>query len=241
VFAVGLYVRGRRRSAELELQTERLEQERAEQAQAVAEERARIARELHDVVAHSVSATVVQAEAAEEVLGDEPERARQSLTRIQDTGREALGEMRRLLGIMRDETERGVPAPQPCVADLERLVEESRAEDLVVTLTVDGVRRELPAGVELSAYRIVQEALTNVRKHAGRPAEASVVVRYRDAAVELEVTDDGQGPSGGGVHGHGLVGMRERVAFFGGEFSVGPGEGGGYVVRASFPLPAVQR
>jgi signal transduction histidine kinase len=241
VFAAGLYVGGRRRSAELQLKTERLERERAEQSQAVAEERARIARELHDVVAHSVSATVVQAEAAEEVLSHAPDRARQSLARIQDTGREALGEMRRLLGIMRDAPGGEELAPQPRVADLERMVEESQAEDLSVTLTVEGELRELPAGVELSAYRIIQEALTNVRKHAGRPANASVVVRYGEAALELEIVDDGQGLSAEGGQGHGLVGMRERVAFFGGEFSAGPGKEGGFVVRARFPLPAVQR
>jgi signal transduction histidine kinase len=238
VFAAGLYVRGRRRSAELELRAERLERERAERDRAVAEERARIARELHDVVAHSVSATVVQAEAAEEVLGRAPDRARQSLVRIQDTGRGALGEMRRLLGIMRDDAQGGELAPQPRVADVERLVDETRAEGLPVTLTVEGERRDLPVGVELSAYRIVQEALTNVRKHAGRPAKASVVVRYGIAALELEVADDGRGATAPTAGGHGLVGMRERVAFFGGEFSAGPAAAGGFVVRARFPLPA---
>jgi signal transduction histidine kinase len=241
VFAAGLYVRGRRRSAELELQTERLERERAEQAHAVAEERARIARELHDVVAHSVSATVVQAEAAEEVLFRSPDRARQSLSRIQHTGREALGELRRLLGIMRSEEEREGLTPQPRVADVERLVEQARADDLPVTLAIEGQRRELPPGVDLSAYRVVQEALTNVRKHAGRPARASVVVRYGETALELEIADDGQGPRAGDGYGHGLIGMRERVGFFGGEFSAGAGAKGGFVVQARFPLPAVER
>jgi signal transduction histidine kinase len=241
VFAVGLSVRGRRRSAELELQTERLQRERAEQAQAVAEERARIARELHDVVAHSVSATVVQAEAAEEVLSDAPDRARESLVRIQDTGREALGEMRRLLGVMRGGAESGEVAPQPRLADVERLVEETRADDLPVELTVQGRRRELSPGIELSAYRIVQEALTNVRKHAGRSAKARVVVRYGEAALELEISDDGRGARAGDGHGQGLIGMRERVAFFGGEFGAGPGANGGFVVRARFPLPGMQR
>jgi signal transduction histidine kinase len=241
VFAVGLYVRGRRRSAELERRTDRLERERAEQAQAVAEERARIARELHDVVAHSVSATVVQAEAAEEVLSDSPDSARQSLVRIQDSGREALREMRRLLGIMRNGGQSADLNPQPRIADIERLVEETEAEHLPVTLIVEGERRELPAGVELSAYRIVQEALTNVRKHAGQRAKASVVVRYGDSAVEIEIADDGQGPTAPHGGGHGLIGMRERVAFFGGEFSARPAETGGFVVRARFPLPAVQR
>jgi signal transduction histidine kinase len=238
IFAAGLYVQGRRRSAELERRAERLERERAERDSAVAEERARIARDLHDVVAHSVSATVVQAEAAEEVLGEAPDRARRSLVRIQDTGREALGEMRRLLGIMRDDPQGGALAPQPRVADVGRLVEETRAEGLPVTLTVEGERRELPAGVELSAYRIVQEALTNVRKHALRPARASIVVRYGIAALELEIADDGRGATAPDAGGHGLVGMCERVAFFGGEFSAGPGAAGGFVVRARFPLAA---
>ena len=241
VFAVGLYVRGRRRSAELERQAERLERERAEQAHAVAEERARIARELHDIVTHTISATVVQAEAADEVLSDAPDRARQSLKRIQDAGREALSEMRRLLGVMGSEEQSGELAPQPRVADLERLVEDTRTQDLSVTLIVEGERREVPAGVDLSAYRIVQEALTNVRKHAGRPVKGNVVLRYSDATLELEIADDGQGMRAGDGHGHGLIGMQERVAFFGGEFSAEPGAEGGFVVRACFPLPRLAR
>jgi signal transduction histidine kinase len=240
VFAAGLYVQGRRRSVELERRAERLERERAERDRAVAEERAQIARELHDVVAHSVSATVVQAEAAEEVLGEAPDRARRSLVRIQDTGREALGEMRRLLGIMRDDAQGGALAPQPRVADVGRLAEETRAAGLPVTLTVEGERRELSAGIELSAYRIVQEALTNVRKHAVRPTEASIVVRYGVSALELQVADDGRAATAPGTGGHGLIGMRERVAFFGGEFSAGTGATGGFVVWARLPLPAVE-
>ncbi len=239
VFAAGLYVRGRRRTAQLELETERLERERAEQAHAVAEERARIARELHDIVAHSVSATVLQAEAADEVLTHSPDRARQSLDKIKHTGREALGELRLLLGIMRNENEGQRIAPQPRVADLERLVEEAQAEDLAVTLTIEGERRELPPGIDLSAYRIVQEALTNVRKHAGRPANASVVVRYAETTLELEIVDDGQGPRAQDGHGQGLIGMHERVLLFGGDLHAGPGAVGGFVVRARFPLPPV--
>jgi signal transduction histidine kinase len=241
VFAMGLYVQGRRRSAELELHAGRLERERAEQARAVTEERARIARELHDVVAHSVSATVVQAEAAEEVLSRSPDSARHSLTRIQQTGREALGELRRLLGVMRSGAEDDELAPQPRIVDLGRLVDEANSADLAVTLTIEGQPRALPPGVELSAYRIVQEAMTNVRKHAGRPARASVVVGYRDTMLELEIADDGQGPSSSEAHGHGLIGMRERVAFFGGEFSAGAGANGGFVVQARFPLPALEQ
>ncbi|MDP8910255.1 MAG: histidine kinase, partial [Chloroflexota bacterium] len=225
--------------AQLELETERLERERAEQAHAVAEERARIARELHDIVAHSVSATVLQAEAADEVLTHSPDRARQSLDKIKHTGREALGELRLLLGIMRNENEGQRIAPQPRVADLERLVEEAQAEDLAVTLTIEGERRELPPGIDLSAYRIVQEALTNVRKHAGRPANASVVVRYAETTLELEIVDDGQGPRAQDGHGQGLIGMHERVLLFGGDLHAGPGAVGGFVVRARFPLPPV--
>ena len=240
VFAAGLYVRGRRDTAAVELRATRLEHERVDRERAVAEERARIARELHDVVAHSVSATVIQAEAAEEVLDQEPERARQSLVRIQDTGREALDEMRRLLGIMRGEREGEELVPQPRVGDIERLADEARAAKLPVTLRIEGEPRALPPGIELSAYRIVQEALTNIRKHAGRPASATIVVRYADAALELEIADDGSGPQIKDGRGHGLIGMRERVAFFGGEFTAGEGEAGGFVVRARFALPAMQ-
>jgi signal transduction histidine kinase len=237
VFAAGLLVRGRRHSAELEERAARLEREHADQARTVAEERARIARELHDVVAHSVSAAVVQAEAAEEVLDDQPDRARQSLVRIQDSGREAMGEMRRLLGIIRASGEAEL-APQPRLADLERLVDEARAAGMDATLTVEGTPRAVPPGVDLSAYRIVQEALTNVRKHAGRSAAATVLVRYADAALELEIADDGSGPGTRNGRGHGLIGMRERVEFFAGEFSAGPGDAGGFVVRARFALAA---
>ncbi len=237
-FVAGMYMRSRRRTADLERQADRLRREGEEQARAVSDERARIARELHDVVAHSVSAAVVQAEAADEVLDREPEKARQSLARIQRSGREALGEMRRLLGIMRNGE--GL-APQPRIADLGRLIDEAQMDDLAVTLTVEGRRRDLPPGIDLSAYRVVQEAVTNVRKHAGRPAQASVLLRYRDATLELEIVDDGQGPAAGDRRGHGLIGMHERVAFFGGEFSAGPTDAGGFSVKARFPLPGIER
>jgi signal transduction histidine kinase len=240
-FVAGMYVRGRRQAAALERQAERLRREREEHAGAVAEERARIARELHDVIAHNVSATVLQAEAAEEVMGRAPEQARQALVRIQGAGREALAEMRRLLGIMRDEGGRDGLSPQPRVADLARLVEDARGDGLAVTFTVVGEPRWLPAGVDLSAYRIAQEALTNVRKHAGRPAKAGVVLSYADTALELEIADDGRGPAARDRAGRGLVGMRERVDFLGGELSAGPGADGGFVVRARFPLPGPQR
>ncbi len=240
-FLAGVYVRSRRRSDALEREAERLRREREQQERAVAEERARIARELHDVVAHNVSATVVQAEAAEEVLGEQPESARRSLEQIQHSGREALGEMRRLLGVMRSHDDEGRLTPQPRLADLQRLVDDARAADMPVTLTVEGERRELPPGIELSAYRIVQEALTNVRKHAGRPVSADVLLRYEEAALSLEITDDGYGARAQDGHGLGLIGMRERVAFFGGDFSAEPAAERGFVVRARFPLPSVER
>jgi signal transduction histidine kinase len=180
---------------------------------------------------------VIQAEAAEEVLDDQPERARQSLVRIQDSGREAMGEMRRLLGIIRGDDAADL-APQPRLTDIERLVDDARAAGLDATLAVEGTPRPLPPGVDLSAYRIVQEALTNVRKHAGRSAAATVLVRYADAALELEIADDGRGPEARNGGGHGLIGMRERAELFAGEFSAGPGEAGGFVVCARFALPA---
>jgi signal transduction histidine kinase len=238
VFAIGLYVGGRRQSRELQRRTERLERERAEQAHAIAEERARIARELHDVVAHGLSATVIQAEAAEGVLAREPEKARRSLHRIQATSREALREMRRLLKIVRaPESTDDDLSPQPRLDQLDRLV-EAAGDEPRVELRVDGARREVPPGVDLSAYRIVQEALTNVRRHAGRSASVTVTVHYGEGSLDIEIADDGTGPQSSDGFGHGLIGMRERVLFFGGRFSAGPGEKGGFVVRASFPLAA---
>ena len=227
--------------AGLEDRSSRLEREREEQArQAVADERARIARELHDVVAHNVSVVTVQAGAARRILRSDPERAAEALAAIELTGRQALAEMRRLLGVLRPEDAASEAlAPQPSVADVGVLVEQVRDAGLAVDLEVEGPRRDLPSGVDLSAYRIVQEALTNTLKHAG-PARARVVVRYGTSALELEVSDDGRGMAEAlaGVKGagHGLVGMRERVALYGGQLSAGPLRGGGYLVRASLPL-----
>jgi signal transduction histidine kinase len=224
-FAGGLFVRARRHAA-------RLEAERRDREAAIAEERARIARELHDIVAHSVSATVVQAEAAEEVLEREPERARASLHRIQGASREALGEMRRLLGDMRG----GEPLPRG-VADLEALVAAAREDGLAVALDVGPLPGPVPPGVDLSAFRIVQESLTNARRHAGPRAQVRVTVRDAGGAIEVEVADDGCGvPSGNGGAGLGLVGMRERAEFFGGTLDAGPGPDGGFVVRARLPV-----
>ncbi|HSC93251.1 MAG TPA: sensor histidine kinase [Gaiellaceae bacterium] len=202
---------------------------------AVADERARLARELHDVVAHSVSTIVVQAEAGEALLEHDPERARESFHAITGSGRQALAELRRMLGLLRSAD--GAPdlGPQPGLGQLESLVEQMRAVGLPVELSVEGRPRALPPGVDLSAYRIVQEALTNALKHA-RPAHARVTVRYGEDDVELEVVDDGDGPGPVASGGLGLAGMRERVRLYGGSLEAGRGSAGGFSVRARLPV-----
>jgi signal transduction histidine kinase len=234
---VGKAMRGRvAHMSVLELRAETAEREREQRAEEAArEERARIARELHDVIAHSVSVMVVQAAAAEEVLRKAPERALEPIRAVQDTGRQALAEMARLLGMLRrDGAELGL-APQPGLDDLAALVEQTRVAGLPVELQIEGAARPVPLGADLSAYRIVQEALTNARKHAGK-ARATVIVRYRTEAIEIEVADDGHSVGNGDRGGHGLVGMRERVALFGGELHTGPQAGGGFRVYARLPL-----
>ena len=203
--------------------------------EAVVAERARIARELHDVVAHSVSVMVVQAQAGPRLLSV-PESAGEAFRSIETTGREALVELRRLLGVLRGGEEQLATTPQPGLDRLDALVEQVRAAGLQVDLRVEGEPVQLPAGVDLSAYRIVQEALTNTLKHAGR-AEAEVIIRFEPSALELEVLDNGSGPA---THpngsGHGLAGMRERVALYGGVLEAGSRKGHGFVVRARLPL-----
>ena len=203
--------------------------------EAVVEERARIARELHDAIAHNVSMMVVQAGAERRVLEAENGTTREVLETIERVGRGALTEMRRLVGMLRSDT--GKPlTPQPGLDDLPTLVGQVREAGLPVELHVEGEPRELPVGIELSAYRIVQEALTNALKHAG-DAHASVRVRYGVDSLELEVVDDGGGApalvSGGG---HGLVGMRERVALYGGTLDAGRRQSGGFAVRVLLPI-----
>ncbi len=202
--------------------------------EAVVEERARIARELHDVVAHHVSIIVVQAGAERRMLGDEQADTREVLETVERTGRSALTETRRLLGMLRDESPEPL-TPQPGLDDVPMLVEQLCEAGLPVELDLDGERRELPDGIDLSAYRIIQEALTNTLKHAGG-AHATVRVSYRSDSLELEIADDGRGgapiASGGG---HGLVGMRERVALCGGRFDAGHTSSGGFVVRVVLP------
>jgi signal transduction histidine kinase len=228
------------RALELQERAARFEREREEQARAaVAVERRRIARDLHDVIAHSVSVMTVQAGAARLLLAKEPKRAREPILSVEETGRQALADMRRLLGVLR--TEEGVPAlaPQPGLARLDALLAQSRTAGLPVELSVEGEQKALSPGVDLAAYRIVQEALTNVRKHAG-PARARVAVSYKGDVLELEVTDDGPAAPNGQGRGHGLIGMRERAALYGGTLEAGPRPGCGYTVRARLPLAPEQ-
>jgi signal transduction histidine kinase len=224
----------------LEERAAALERERdANMRVAAAEERARIARELHDVLSHSVSVMVVQAGAERMALGSGRAAPGDALVAIEQTGRQALDEMRRLLGLLRAGDEPPAHAPQPTVAELDRLVSQLCEAGLPVELVVQGEPIVLPPGVAVSAYRIVQEALTNVLKHAG-PASARVVVRYAPHELELEVADDGRGRHQADGVGHGLVGMRERVALYGGDFDAGARNGGGFVVRARLPLAATR-
>jgi signal transduction histidine kinase len=221
---------------ELAERARRLEREQAAAAErAVAEERQRIARELHDVIAHSVSVMTVQAGAVRRLLKPQQEKERQALETIEATGREALTEMRRLVGLLREQGAMPEFAPQPGMATIDSLLESVRAAGLPVDLEVAGTPRDLPAGVDLAAYRVVQEALTNALKYAG-PARAWVFVRWRPEELELEIANDGTGDGRGMGGGHGLAGMRERVSLYGGEIDAGERDGGGYVVRARLPI-----
>jgi signal transduction histidine kinase len=211
-----------------------------EARRAVAEERARIARELHDVVAHNVSLMVVQAVAADDVFDTRPDQSREALRAIEASGRAALAELRRLLDTVRPDAGRDANDPQPGLEQLDTLVASVRAAGLDVAVRYEsppGPPVDVPAGVDLSAYRIVQEALTNTLRHA-RATRAAVTVRYTSAAVEVEVTDDGSGPGHATESGRGLVGMRERVALLGGTLEVGAAARGGFRVSAALPLGA---
>ncbi len=222
----------------LEDRAARLERERDAQAKiAAAAERARIARELHDVVAHNVSVMVVQADGASYALGSEPERARQALGTIAATGRQALAEMRRLLGVLRSGDEQAELAPLPGIDQLRDLLDQTRAAGRTVSFTLDGTPRPLSEGVGLAAYRVVQESLTNTRKHGGIGASVAVSLHYQADALVVRVTDDGRGAAatddGAGL---GLTGMRERVGIYGGSVQAGPRQAGGYQVTATLPL-----
>jgi signal transduction histidine kinase len=222
-----LRARGRR-LVELTEHAARVEQE------AIEAERNRIARELHDVVSHSISVIAIQAQAVRRRLGPEQEREAADLRVVETTARQAMGEMRRLLGVLRADGERLPLAPQPGLDQLPRLVESARATGLRVELAVDGTAVPLSPGIDLAAYRIVQEALTNALKHA-HASTVTVHVRYRGRDLELVVEDDGVGMNGTPGGGHGLYGMRERVALYGGTFELG-GSDRGFRVRAQLPF-----
>ena len=227
-----------------ELHEAALREQEAQELQALraaADERRRLAREMHDVVAHSVSVMVVQAGGARRILERDPERAVAAAAQIERTGREALAEMRRLLGMLhRDDDEHDARAPQPTMAGVGALVERAKEAGLPVELHVSGEQRSLPAGLDLAAFRVVQEGLTNALKYAEH-APTDVHVRWGERTLELEVLDRGPGPARermGGEGGHGLVGMRERVKLYGGELEAGRRRGGGFRIRAKLPLVA---
>jgi signal transduction histidine kinase len=241
-WTLGIALRARRESLEARVREadERAKVERQTAARAVAEERLQIAQELHDVVAHSMSVIAVQAGAGSHVLDEHPEQARAALDAIGATARGTLTELRRLLGVLRDDQGERSHVPAPGLADLPRLVEDVRAAGVPVALHVSGTAGCEPnGGVELSAYRVVQEALTNVMKHAGAPTHVDVSVRHDPGVLVVEVVDDGRGAAGrpavNGAGGHGHLGMRERVELWGGELEVGPRAGGGYRVSARLP------
>lgn len=239
VYVLGLHMRTRRAYLRsVEERAARLERERDNEVKvAMAAERARIARELHDVVAHNVSVIVVQADGASYAIDTDVGRARQALDTISSTGRLALAEMRRLLGVLRENDDAGAFAPQPGVAQLDDLVEQVRASGLAVTYEVDGTPAAMSEGRQLTVYRVVQEALTNTLKHGGPRVNVSVRLRYAEDALEIRVDDDGRGaaaPDDG--RGHGLVGMRERVAVYGGSVHAAPRAGGGFEVVALIPV-----
>jgi signal transduction histidine kinase len=227
---LGVFVRARSQAASLAARNAALERQAGQSA---AQERARIARELHDIVAHHLSVVVLQAGGAR-ASGNHHE---QALEKIERSGRQALGEMRRLLGVLREPDDEPGLAPQPGLGQLNALAESVRQAGLPVCLVVDGDQEKPPAAAGVSAYRIVQEALTNVLRHAG-PARARVTVGCADDEITIQVTDDGAGTPGAGARtgGHGLAGMRERVALFGGELAAGPEPGGGFAVRARLPI-----
>jgi signal transduction histidine kinase len=220
----------------LEEKAARLEAQRhAEAKVAAAAERARIARELHDVVAHHVSVMVVQADGAGYVLRSDPDRAAAALAAVSATGRQALTELRRLLGVLRSSDQHADLAPVPGLGELRELLDQARAAGLEVSYTLTGAPRDLPEGAELAAYRVVQESLTNTRKHAGLAANAAVRLEYQHDGLIVQVTDDGMAAPSGEPGGHGLAGMRERVTMYGGTVTAGRLPGGGFRVRAWLP------
>ncbi len=236
-WAVGSAVRQRSETArEATSRADRLEQEsRLEAARVAAEERTRIARELHDIVSHSLSVVTIQTQAVRRRLGPDHAAEAADLAAVETTARDALAEMRRLFGVLRAEGESAALAPQPGLADLSRLVEHARSAGVAARLLVEGEPRDLPPGVDLAAYRIVQEGVTNALRHAGA-SRLEVTVRYAPAALHLAVEDDGRGLGGPVAGGHGIVGIRERVALYGGTVAMSEAGGGGVRLDAVLPL-----
>jgi signal transduction histidine kinase len=235
-YLFGSTMRNRRLYGEqLEARAGALERERDEETRrALAEQRLRIAQELHDVVAHSMGVIAVQAGVGAHVIDSEPREAKQALEAISQTSRSTLVEIRRMLGVLREDHGASY-VPAPGLADLHRLVQDVASAGLHADVRVEGTATQLPPGVDFTAYRIVQEALTNVLKHAGR-ATAIVIIGYEGTALRLEILDDGSGVNGlASPGGHGLVGMRERVGVYGGSFEAGPRTGGGFRVAARLP------
>jgi signal transduction histidine kinase len=233
-----------RREREIELRESniQLKHEREENARrAVLNERVRIARELHDVVAHHVSVIGIQAGVARKAMSRWPEKAQEALSLIEISSRQAVNELQRLLGILRSGTKTDETAPQPSLQQLDNLIAEVKEAGLQVELIIEGDKRPLPSGVDLSAYRIIQEALTNTIKHAG-PATATVTMNYQEDTIELEIADTGRGHAQTGepvITGTGLLGMKERVNLHGGEFEAGNAPGGGFLVRVKLPLNGI--
>lgn len=237
-WSLGAYIQTRRRSQrEHEQRAEQLERERDQQAQiAVHEERAAIARELHDIVAHSVAVMLVGVRGARDVLRASPDVADDTLARVETSGEQSLVELRRILALLREPDHGAESRPQPSLAEIEELVAEYRAAGLPVRLEVSGDPQPLAGGIELSVYRIVQEALTNVLKHA-RPSSVIVSLAFRESRLEVEVVDDAPAAERGPAEpGHGILGMRERVALLGGELETGRRPSGGFRVAARLPV-----
>ncbi len=241
-WGLGIYARSRREYTKVvEERAILLEREREARARAaVADERTRIARELHDIVGHALNLIVIQSGGAQRVFRSKPELARDSLASIESTGRQALAEMERMLGMLRGtDEEQSLLVPQPSLSSIQSLAAQVSEAGLPVEVIVEGPAITLPPSIDLSAYRIIQEALTNALKHAG-PARASVKIRYDSDSLDLEITDNGEGYSreqqAESEGRRGLIGMRERADLFGGELNVGPRPGGGFRVHARLPL-----
>ena len=239
IWGLGAYAQTRRRyTSALEQRAAQAEREREQLARiAVHEERASIARELHDIVAHSVTVMLLGVRGARDVLHMAPAVAEETLARVEKSGEQSLTELRRILALLRGPDDGAEPHPQPSLAELDALVADHRAAGLPVRLEVTGQQPPLPSGVQLSVYRIVQEALTNVLKHS-HPTSVTVTLSFRGSRLEVEVVDDGarQTDQKDATAGHGIVGMRERVALFGGELETGPRVGCGYRVAAWLPV-----